>query len=237
MKKIQAYLLMFWCSACVIAQDWQMLPSFPGVERDDATGFVIDGDLYVGTGLSPWWSALADFYRYQSATNQWVNTAPLPSGAERQYASGFTLNASGYIFGGYNGTEYLNDLWRYDPSADVWFLEDSLPSFGRSGSASFVLNNRLYLMGGKHLGGAATDEVWTYDPVNFRHGTKKLLFRLVPCGGLRLVRTTGKDICCLVGMSTINFNTVFMRSILPQINGTPCPHFRASDAVTPPYLR
>lgn len=78
MKKIQAYLLMFWCSTCVIAQDWQMLPSFPGVERDDATGFVIDGDLYVGTGLSPWWSALADFYRYQSATNQWVNTAPLP---------------------------------------------------------------------------------------------------------------------------------------------------------------
>ena len=52
MKKLLAYVFIFGLWPFVPAQDWQALPSFPGVARDDAAGFVIGNDLYIGSGLS-----------------------------------------------------------------------------------------------------------------------------------------------------------------------------------------
>jgi N-acetylneuraminic acid mutarotase len=146
-----------------IAQHWQSLVDFPGVERDDALGFRIGDTLYVGTGLNSGWNAQADFSGFDLANQQFISVASLPFGMERQYATSFVLNGHGYVFGGYNSNGFLNDLWRYVPNTDSWFLCDSLPSFGRSGSAAFVLNNKAYIIGGKHELSAATAEVWCYD--------------------------------------------------------------------------
>jgi len=164
MKKYSLFLVCYALLFPFLAQDWYSVPAFPGVERDDASGFILGNELYVGAGLSPWWSPMADFYSLNLTTNQWSTKAALPAGEERQYATSFVLNGKGYVFGGYNGVSYLNDLWQYDEASDTWSLSDSLPSFGRSGSTAFVLNNKAYLVGGKHATGAATDEVWSYDP-------------------------------------------------------------------------
>ena len=65
-------ILLGFCSLFFLfkAQDWYSLPIFPGVERDDASGFIIGNNLYVGSGLSPWWSPMADFFALNLSTNQ-----------------------------------------------------------------------------------------------------------------------------------------------------------------------
>lgn len=154
------FILRVWC---FYAQNWQVLPSFPGVERDDATGFVVGNELLVGSGLSPWWAPLSDFYAFNLTSNTWSNKASLPSGAERQYAAGFSVNGSGYVFGGYNGVSYLNDLWLLDPVANLWTFVDTLPSYGRSGCAAFSIGYTVFLMGGKSSISAANHEFWSFN--------------------------------------------------------------------------
>ena len=60
-----------------------MLAPFPGVERDDAVGFILGEDVYVGSGLSPWWASQGDFYRMNGSNGQWESVAPMPPGMER----------------------------------------------------------------------------------------------------------------------------------------------------------
>ena len=151
------------CS-CFFAQSWSMLAPFPGVERDDAVDFILGEDVYVASGLSPWWASQGDFYRMNVSNGQWESVAPMPPGMERQYASAFVIQNQAFVFGGYNAGVFLNDLWRYDPVLNLWSACNNLPSNGRSGAASFVLNGKAYIVGGKQANSAASDEVWSYDP-------------------------------------------------------------------------
>jgi N-acetylneuraminic acid mutarotase len=152
--------------APLYSQSWSLLAPFPGVERDDAVGFMLGTDVYVGSGLSPWWASQGDFYRMNGSNGQWESVAPMPPGMERQYASAFVIQNQAFVFGGYNAGTYLNDLWRYDPGLNLWTACNNLPSAGRSGAACFVLEGKAYLIGGKQANTAATDEVWQYDPQN-----------------------------------------------------------------------
>lgn len=150
----------------LFSQSWYQMDDYPGVARDDAVAFTIDSFSYVGTGLSPWWSVLGDFYKYNHQNGSWSPSAALPNGNERQYAAGFSIDGKGYVYGGIQGGNYLNDLWEYDPISDQW-TQMSLPPFsGRSGSAIFVMNDKAYLIGGKNSSVSALAEVWEYDPSN-----------------------------------------------------------------------
>jgi N-acetylneuraminic acid mutarotase len=144
-------------------QNWEQISDFPGAERDDATGFRIGDSAYIGTGTTPWWSNQGDFYGFDLTTEQWFPIASLPLGKERQYASSFSHNGKGYVFGGFNGA-FLNDLWCYNPTNDSWTELASLPSSGRSGSSCFVINDSVYIIGGKTSTNFAINEVWCYEP-------------------------------------------------------------------------
>ena len=148
------------------SQGWESISDFPGNARDDGTSFTIGDTVYVGTGLNSWWSPEADFYAFDVVSELWISVTSLPSGKERQYASGFSGNQNGYVFGGVNGSTLLNDLWEYDPLNDTWVEKMPLPSFGRSGSASFVINDTAYIIGGKSPTLDAVDEVWAYSILN-----------------------------------------------------------------------
>lgn len=147
----------------ILAQNWQQLTDFPGNQRDDGTGFIIGDTGYFGTGLTPWWTAERDFYGLNLTNDSWFSLASLPADEERQYACGFSNNITkGYVFGGYNGTQYLNDLWEFNPASNSWMALSPLPDSGRSGSTCFVLNDTAYIIGGKTAINTALNEIWAY---------------------------------------------------------------------------
>ncbi len=147
------------------AQNWQQLNDFPGAPRDDGTGFIIGDSAFFGSGLTPWWSNQTDFYGLNLVSEQWFEITPLPANEGRQYATGFSFQNKGYVFGGYNGSNFLNDIWCYDPVTNVWSQKNALPADGRSGCSSFILNDEVYVFGGKTSTNFAINEVWCYDPV------------------------------------------------------------------------
>ncbi|HBF19874.1 MAG TPA: hypothetical protein DDW81_07215, partial [Cryomorphaceae bacterium] len=147
------------------AQTWQRLTDFPGFHRDDGVSFIIDNTAFCGTGLTPWFAPLADFEAFDLSTESWSSIAPIPAGNERQYASAFSLNGKGYVFGGI-GNKPFNDLWQYDPQTDIWQQMKHLPDSGRSGSTSFVLNGYAYICGGRSSSSIALAEIWVYDPLS-----------------------------------------------------------------------
>ena len=146
-----------------IAQNWQQLTDFPGNPRDDGSGFIIGDTAYFGTGMTPWWSCESDFYGLNLSNDSWFPIAALPVNKERQYASGFSNELTkGYVFGGYNGTQFLNDLWEYNAATNSWMELNSLSGVGRSGCAHFVMNDTVYIMGGKTAQNTVINEVWAY---------------------------------------------------------------------------
>jgi N-acetylneuraminic acid mutarotase len=148
------------------SQTWQQLQDFPSFERDDGVSFVIGNNGYCGTGLTPWFSACADFHFFDMNTHSWVTIESLPAGEERQYASAGETGTHGFIFGGINGTTLLNDVWKYDPLLNSWEEKTPMPSAGRSGSSYFTIDSIAYIIGGATSISSAIDEVWAYDMIN-----------------------------------------------------------------------
>jgi N-acetylneuraminic acid mutarotase len=163
LKSIYLFVLLsIWYTS--YSQNWIEVSEFPGSPRDDGTGFIINNTAFVGTGLSQWWSNEADFYGFDLSSEHWYGIASIPVSEARQYACGFSVNNLGYLFGGYNGMEFLNDLWCYDPISNSWTIKTALPSVGRAGSSCFVIDNLVYIVGGKTVESTAIDEVWCYNP-------------------------------------------------------------------------
>ncbi|MBA2584183.1 MAG: hypothetical protein H0V01_12440 [Bacteroidetes bacterium] len=59
-------------------------------------------------------------------TESWSISPSMPTGTERQYASGFSSTNSGYVFGGVN-SDYLNDLWMFNEQSNQWVLNHLYP--------------------------------------------------------------------------------------------------------------
>jgi N-acetylneuraminic acid mutarotase len=147
----------------LFSQNWQKIQDFAGTERDDAVSFTINNQAYCGTGLSPWFAEFADFYSFDFNTQSWTSIASLPIGKERQYATAFSNDTLGFVFGGNKGNVFLNDLWMYNPTNNSWTQKTSLPAVGRNGSCSFVINNIAYIVGGKTANNTFLSDVWAYD--------------------------------------------------------------------------
>ena len=143
------------------AQSWVQIADFPSTERDDAVHFVIGETAYCGTGLRPFFIASNDMYAFDMNSETWAVINSLPAGAERQYATGFSYNNYGFIFGGI-GSDYFNDLWLYDPLTGNWQAKTPLPAEGRMGSSCFVISDTAYVIGGRTSISNSISEVWAY---------------------------------------------------------------------------
>jgi N-acetylneuraminic acid mutarotase len=163
--RLNLFLVFFWRLSCH-SQTWQQIDDFPGLQRDDATSFVIDNIAYCGAGHPSGIPCATDFYALDMDTDTWQSIASLPVGKDRQYAGGFSHNGMGYVFGGHCSGSFLNDLWQYDPLSNSWTEKTAMPATGRSAMVCFVIGDTAYIACGKTATDYAIDEVWAYNLVN-----------------------------------------------------------------------
>lgn len=59
-------------------QNWERIADSPGLEKDDATAFVIGDYAYVGTGRAIGYQYCRDFYAYHIKENKWHKIKDFP---------------------------------------------------------------------------------------------------------------------------------------------------------------
>jgi len=139
--------------------------------RSGAASVVVQGKLYVFGGYGGGTGRLNDFYAYDFRKNSWEEVKVVgdtkPGCRENNGVVISDSSKSIYLFGGYDGTAWLNDLWKYDIKSSQWTCiqessdqnnaEDAgagqvternrIPS-RRFGYVSVVHNGKLLVFGG-----------------------------------------------------------------------------------------
>ena len=110
------------------------------------TAAVLFGEIYVPGGRLSNGQATDVVEVYSPANNAWRPAAPLP-----QPISGGLAISDGaflYLFGGWNGFEYLDTAYVYDPNRDSW---DTLPSLvqPRAFAGGALLTGQILVVGGR----------------------------------------------------------------------------------------
>ncbi len=160
------------------SNSWSALTSgFPGDKRIGALAFVINGQMYVGTGIN---NNLynTDFWSYNPVGNgNWTQLRNLSniststdsydySAVARAYASSFVVGNIGYVTVGSNSAVRA-DVQAYDPTMDTWTATNPF-SFsgggaGRNSAVSFGIGNYGYV-GTGYNGSTRFDDFWKFDP-------------------------------------------------------------------------
>jgi len=148
--------------------------------RSGAASVVVKGRLYMFGGYGGGTGRLDDFYSFSFDTGTWEEVKVLSNekpGCRENNGVVIGDSSRVYLFGGYNGTSWLNDLWSFDIDSQRWTciqessdprppddgngaLGDAPPRFGnivnvrgrvpsrRFGYVSVVHNNKFVLFGG-----------------------------------------------------------------------------------------
>ncbi|MBL0031012.1 MAG: T9SS type A sorting domain-containing protein [Bacteroidetes bacterium] len=98
------------------------------------------------------------------ALSQWTQRQNLP-GTVRTFATGFSINNTIYVMGGYDGSLLYNDVWAYDPTLDTWTQKGDFPGGNRSACTAFTIGNKAY-MGTGNDGNDYLKDFWEYEPVS-----------------------------------------------------------------------
>lgn len=130
------------CSSLVHSQNWEEVSSYAGIERDDAVGFSIGDEGFVGTGRDIGFQYRTDFYRYKQGV--WDSISPI-IGPPRQYCSSFSFYSRGCIVNGISDNgDHLNELQCYSSLTATWEIKSSFPGLPRQQSISFQIGEMGY---------------------------------------------------------------------------------------------
>jgi len=131
---------------------------------DSASGKVIlfggfDGD-----------ADLSDTWAYDPTANAWTNLSPdgsLPSARAAQPMVYDSSSGKVILFGGFDGTTYLDDTWAYDPGANTWTEMSpagDLPSARYMQSMVYDVGTGKMILFGGGDGVNDLNDTWAYDP-------------------------------------------------------------------------
>ncbi|HUM47119.1 MAG TPA: kelch repeat-containing protein [Chitinophagales bacterium] len=95
--------------------------------------------------------------------SQWTQRQNLP-GMPRTFATGFTINSTIYVMGGFDGTSLFNDVWAYDAETDAWTQKANFPGGYRAASTAFTIGSKAY-MGTGNDGNIYLKDFWEYNPL------------------------------------------------------------------------
>lgn len=127
----------------------------------ETTAAILFGEIYVPGGRLVDGSVTAVVEAYSPANDAWRPIAALP----QPVAGGLALSDGSflYLFGGWDGSDYLDTAYVYDPSADSWRPLTPMSQPRAFASGEFV-TGQLYVVGGTD--GTELAVCQTYDPVS-----------------------------------------------------------------------
>ena len=126
----------------------------------DVTAAVLFGEIYVPGGRLVDGSVTAGVEAYSPANDAWRPVAALP----QPVTGGLTLSDGSflYLFGGWDGAQYLDTAYVYDPGADSWRPLQTMAQ-SRAFAAGEFVTGQLYVVGGTD--GTELAVCQFYDPV------------------------------------------------------------------------
>ena len=139
---------------------WEEVASFPGVGRNFAINFTINGKGYVGLGFSNG-QYHNDMWVYDPNNDSWTQLKDFPVVINSTFRVSFAIGGVGYA--GISDEE--NQFWKYDATDDLWLRIADFPGAPLGYSMnSFVIDGKGFV--GKGIGGSTNVEFWMYDPLN-----------------------------------------------------------------------
>src|SRR5947209_6759279 len=136
---------------CALIRTWTEQAAYPIVVFGNAVASV-GGNVYSFGGIANN-TAVANAYKYSTATNTWTPIASLP--APRGWFSATSDGTYIYLLGGVDQNFTTTaTLWRYDPASNSY--NTSLPPYTIPTyfHASVYLNGKIYRVGGRDAGAA-----------------------------------------------------------------------------------
>jgi hypothetical protein len=121
--------------------------------------------LFGGTSLS---GLDNETWMYDLTNNTWLRLKPLNSPSAREYHELEPVynDDKVVLFGGFDGTDYLDDTWVYDLSDNEWVkmipTEKPSPRKGHE-MATIYGSDEMVFFGGNESGLFTVDDTWTYD--------------------------------------------------------------------------
>ncbi|MFZ1400922.1 MAG: kelch repeat-containing protein, partial [Candidatus Promineifilaceae bacterium] len=111
----------------------------------DITGAELFGEIYVPGGRMGDGQPTKIVEVYSPANDSWRVTTPLPTAV----SGGLVLSDGSfiYLFGGWDGQNYLADAYRFDPANNSWQILPNMPT-ARAFAAGGVVKGKLYVVGG-----------------------------------------------------------------------------------------
>jgi len=137
---------------------------FTVIGRRWAIAFNVNANssIYFGMGFDHVHSYKKDLWKYNTATDVWMQVADLP-GQSRSNASAFSVFGKGYVLCGSNLTQQF-DMYRYDTGINSWTRMADYPGSSSSNNISFVINNRVFLGMGNDSLNVFRQDLWEYIP-------------------------------------------------------------------------
>ena len=126
----------------------------------DVTGAELFGEIYLAGGRLADGQPTDVLEVYSPANDSWRKASPLPTAV----FGGLLLSDGSflYLFGGWDGQNYLADAYRFDPVENSWQILPSMPT-ARAFMAGGVVKGKFYLVGG-YDGERPLSECASFDP-------------------------------------------------------------------------
>jgi len=138
---------------------WERIPPKPTAVTDIGAA-VIGNLIYVPGGLMQTGEVFTGLEIYDPRSGVWTAGTPVPVPVSSYAIAAYEGKL--YLFGGWDGEDYLDQVLEYDPEEDRWEEKTPLPS-GRRNASAVSSGGSIYVIGG-YGGEEALADVDIYTP-------------------------------------------------------------------------
>ena len=153
-----------WWEYNPVTNMWTQKANYPGSPSYNGIyfgcGFTIGNYGYVLGGKQSASNYTNNLYRYDPASNTWLQMAQFPNGT-RYAMSAFVVNGKAYAGLGTDENLLQTDWWEWNPTNNMWTQKTSFPGSGRFAAGGFAIGSKGYVVCGAD--GGYKDELWQYD--------------------------------------------------------------------------